>query len=116
MRPRTCSSVISVSSMPRSPGKVPDSRSALSCGVIAWLVSPIWCPLAGGGGSYPGRARARATIGAIQAAQEHAVPGGLLARSPSTALVLGGIASVQFGAALATTLFDRTGPAGTALL
>jgi inner membrane transporter RhtA len=41
---------------------------------------------------------------------------GVLARSPSTALVLGGIASVQFGAALAATLFDRVGPAGTALL
>src|SRR5689334_2854825 len=41
---------------------------------------------------------------------------GLLARAPSTALVLGGITSVQFGAALATTLFDSVGPAGTALL
>ncbi len=41
---------------------------------------------------------------------------GLLARSPSTALVLGGIASVQFGAAIAATLFDTAGPAGTALL
>ena len=30
--------------------------------------------------------------------------------------MIGGIASVQFGAALAATLFDRVGPAGTALL
>jgi inner membrane transporter RhtA len=30
--------------------------------------------------------------------------------------VLGGITSVQFGSALATTLFDRTGPAGAVLL
>jgi inner membrane transporter RhtA len=35
---------------------------------------------------------------------------------PSPALVLGGIASVQFGAALATTLFARVGPAGAVLL
>jgi inner membrane transporter RhtA len=48
--------------------------------------------------------------------REDAATGGLLARSPSTALVLGGIASVQFGAALAATLFDRVGPAGTAFL
>jgi len=41
---------------------------------------------------------------------------GLLARSPSTALVVGGIASVQFGAAIAATLFDRVGPAGTTFL
>jgi inner membrane transporter RhtA len=31
-------------------------------------------------------------------------------------LVLGGIASVQFGAAVANTLFDRAGPAGVVLL
>jgi inner membrane transporter RhtA len=41
---------------------------------------------------------------------------GLLARSPSTALVIGGIASVQFGSAIAATLFDRVGPGGTVLL
>jgi inner membrane transporter RhtA len=39
-----------------------------------------------------------------------------LARTPSPALVLGGIASVQFGSALATTLFARTGPAGAVTL
>ncbi len=52
----------------------------------------------------------------MAAPPEKARPDGLLARTPSTALVLGGIASVQFGAALAATLFDRAGPAGTALL
>jgi inner membrane transporter RhtA len=41
---------------------------------------------------------------------------GLLARAPSPALVLGGIASVQFGAAIATTLFANIGPAGAVLL
>jgi inner membrane transporter RhtA len=39
-----------------------------------------------------------------------------LARVPSPALVLGAIASVQMGAALATTIFDRTGPGGAVLL
>ncbi len=48
--------------------------------------------------------------------REDTAAGGLLARSPSTALVIGGIASVQFGAAIAATLFDRVGPAGTAFL
>lgn len=41
---------------------------------------------------------------------------GVLARTPSSVLVLGAIASVQFGAAVATTLFDRTGPGGAVLL
>lgn len=41
---------------------------------------------------------------------------GLLARTPSPALVLGGIASVQFGSAIATTLFARVGPGGAVLL
>ena len=35
IRPRTSVSVISVNSMPRSPGKVPARRSTLSSGVIA---------------------------------------------------------------------------------
>ena len=39
-----------------------------------------------------------------------------LARVPSPALVVGGIASVQFGAALAATLFARIGPGGAVLL
>jgi inner membrane transporter RhtA len=41
---------------------------------------------------------------------------GGLARVPSPALVLGAIASVQFGSALAATLFDRVGPGGAVLL
>ena len=36
----------------------------------------------------------------------------LLSRVPSPGLVLGAIGSVQFGAALAATLFDQLGPAG----
>ncbi len=41
---------------------------------------------------------------------------GLLSRAPSPALVIGGIASVQFGSAIAATLFDRIGPGGAVLL
>ncbi len=48
--------------------------------------------------------------------REPAADAGLLGRAPSGALVVGAIASVQFGAALAATLFDRLGPAGTVLL
>jgi inner membrane transporter RhtA len=40
----------------------------------------------------------------------------LLSRAPSPALVVGGIASVQFGSALAATLFHRIGPGGAVLL
>lgn len=40
----------------------------------------------------------------------------MLGRVPSGALVLGGIASVQFGSAIAATLFARIGPAGAVLL
>ncbi len=36
----------------------------------------------------------------------------VLSRVPSPALVLGAIGSIQFGAALGTTLFSRLGPAG----
>ena len=35
---------------------------------------------------------------------------------PPTALVLGGIVSVQVGAAVAKSLFDEAGPAGTVLV
>jgi inner membrane transporter RhtA len=45
-----------------------------------------------------------------------AVESGPLARVPSGALVLGGIASVQFGSAIATHLFASVGPAGAVLL
>lgn len=40
----------------------------------------------------------------------------VLDRVPPVSLVLTGVVSVQFGAALATTLFDDLGPAGTSLL
>lgn len=45
-----------------------------------------------------------------------AADSGPLARVPSGALVLGGIASVQFGSAVATHLFAAVGPAGAVLL
>ena len=41
---------------------------------------------------------------------------GLLTPAPSPALVLGAIASVQFGSAIATTLFHRIGPGGAVWL
>jgi inner membrane transporter RhtA len=41
---------------------------------------------------------------------------GLLSRVPSPALVLGAISMVQFGSALAATLFDSIGPGGAVLL
>lgn len=41
---------------------------------------------------------------------------GPLGRVPSGGLVLGAIASVQFGSSLAVTLFQRLGPGGTVLL
>jgi inner membrane transporter RhtA len=41
---------------------------------------------------------------------------GLLARAPSGGLVIGAIASVQFGSAVAATLFARVGPGGAVLL
>ena len=42
--------------------------------------------------------------------------GGLGARVPAPLMVLGAASSVQFGAALAATLFDDLGPAGTSAL
>jgi inner membrane transporter RhtA len=45
-----------------------------------------------------------------------APPPGVLARAPSPALVIGAISSVQVGAALATKLFARIGPAGAVSL
>jgi inner membrane transporter RhtA len=45
-----------------------------------------------------------------------AASAGLLSRAPSPALVLGGIASVQFGSAIAATLFRQIGPGGVVLL
>ena len=40
----------------------------------------------------------------------------MLARAPSAGLMVGAIASVQFGSAIATTLFARVGPGGAVLL
>jgi inner membrane transporter RhtA len=40
----------------------------------------------------------------------------LLARAPSGGLVIGAIASLQFGSAVAATLFSRVGPGGVLLL
>lgn len=42
--------------------------------------------------------------------------GGLLSRAPSPVLVLGAIGSVQFGSAVASTLFASIGPGGAVLL
>jgi inner membrane transporter RhtA len=47
---------------------------------------------------------------------EQPIVAGGLSRVPSGVLVVSAIASVQFGAAIATTLFDRIGPGGTVLL
>jgi inner membrane transporter RhtA len=52
----------------------------------------------------------------VASAHEKAPDAAILDRVPSPALVVGAIASVQFGAAIAATLFDRIGPAGTVLL
>jgi inner membrane transporter RhtA len=51
---------------------------------------------------------------APQAAPTQGLPG--LDRVPPIGLVLGGVTSIQFGAALAATLFDDLGPAGTSVL
>jgi inner membrane transporter RhtA len=51
-----------------------------------------------------------------QAAEGVAAAGGPLDRVPPVTLVLGAATSVQFGAALAATLFDRLGPGGTVWL
>jgi inner membrane transporter RhtA len=51
---------------------------------------------------------------ATQTAPTQGLPG--LGRVPPIALVLGGVTSIQFGAALAATLFDDLGPAGTSVL
>jgi inner membrane transporter RhtA len=42
--------------------------------------------------------------------------GGLLERIPSPGLVIGAITSVQFGSAIATTLFAKIGPGGAVLM
>ena len=69
-------------------------------------------------GSRPRAGRGRRTsLGGRWAPEKLTSPRpGALDRVPSPALVLTGIASVQIGAALATTLFDRVGAGGTVLL
>ena len=52
----------------------------------------------------------------MAAAQSPALGAGTIARIPSPALVVGGIASVQFGSAIATKIFDEVGPGGAVLL
>src|SRR5438034_9728838 len=49
-------------------------------------------------------------------ATEDAAGDGFAAGIPPTALVLVGIGSVQFGSAIARTLFDDVGPGGAVLL
>ena len=64
------------------------------------------------------RARAVTPV-RVSGVDRPATPGprpGRLARTPSPALVIGGIASVQFGSALATQIFAQVGPAGAVLL
>jgi inner membrane transporter RhtA len=58
------------------------------------------------------RLRSRPVTHGDSSAPDH----GLLARAPSGGLVVGAIASVQFGAAIAATLFARLGPGGAVLL
>ncbi len=50
------------------------------------------------------------------AVQDRPAPEALTDRVPPVALLLTGATSVQFGAALAATLFDDVGPAGTSML
>jgi inner membrane transporter RhtA len=52
----------------------------------------------------------------VATTESPAINAGTLSRAPSPALVIGGIVSVQFGAAIATRLFDSVGPGGAALL
>jgi len=52
----------------------------------------------------------------VATAQPPAIPAGALSRVPSPALVVGGIASVQFGSAVATKIFGSVGPGGAVLL
>ena len=49
-------------------------------------------------------------------AQAQALSDRAVGRVPPVALVLAGATSIQFGAALAATLFDDIGPAGASLL
>jgi inner membrane transporter RhtA len=55
-----------------------------------------------------------ATVAGVETATARGLPG--LDRAPPIGLVLCGVTSIQFGAALAATLFDDLGPAGVSLL
>jgi inner membrane transporter RhtA len=55
-----------------------------------------------------------ATVRPVSTATAQGLPG--LDRVPPIALVLTGVTSIQFGAALAATMFDDLGPAGSSLL
>ena len=57
-----------------------------------------------------------ATIAGVARSGQLASRPGLIARTPSGVLVVSAIASIQFGAALAATLFERIGPGGTVWL
>jgi inner membrane transporter RhtA len=71
----------------------------------------------GGGGSRPAADHPLASLEVATSNTAAVGRGpGLLVRAPSSGLVLGAIASVQFGAAIAATLFARVGPAGAVLL
>jgi inner membrane transporter RhtA len=52
----------------------------------------------------------------VATAESRAINAGALSRVPSPALVIGAIASVQFGSAVATTIFKDVGPGGAVLL
>lgn len=75
------------------------------------IVAPVLHPVA-----VRGQPKSCSYDRRVALADTPAPDAGLLARTPSPALVLGGIASVQFGAAIATTLFAHIGPAGAVLL
>jgi len=64
----------------------------------------------------PSRPPILSTIEPVPPHDTVALERGLLARAPSSGLVLGAIASVQFGSAIAATLFARVGPGGAVLL
>jgi len=62
------------------------------------------------------RREARATIAPVPTHDLAPPDAGILTRAPSSALMLGAIASVQFGSAIAAKLFAQVGPGGAALL
>ncbi len=75
----------------------------------------MWCAPDGQGASTAVRVSG-ATIAGVSDGDITPRRKGLLARAPSGALVVGGIASVQSGSALAAKLFSQVGPDGAVLL